>query len=71
LDTFSANRHYTDQNGKRWSVVSLVADDAADFIEVGPIAATLSLTVSDGTVIQVLPVKLQACNTSKLVFLPC
>jgi hypothetical protein len=71
LNTTSSEPYYVDDAGKRWSVVTLSADRAMDFTQVGLVQSSLSLTITDGSATRVLPVLVHACNPERLYFLPC
>lgn len=71
LDTVANDPYYLDEAGKRWSVVTLSPDDASEFRQVGVVEASLSLTMTDGTVTRVVPVLVHACNLEMLQVLPC
>ncbi|MDF3072078.1 MAG: hypothetical protein K0R38_7679 [Polyangiaceae bacterium] len=71
LNTTSSEPYYVDDAGKRWSVVTLSADRAMDFTQVGLVQSSLSLTITDGSATRVLPVLVHACNPERLCFLPC
>lgn len=71
LNTTSDDPYYVDSRGKRWSVVTLSVDDAQDFMSVGVVKSTLSLTITDGTATRVVPVAVHGCNLERLRALPC
>lgn len=71
LNTATDDPYYIDATGKVWSVTSFSADTPLDFKHVGMIDASLSLEVTDGFALKLIPVQIRACNTDELRFLPC
>lgn len=71
VNTLAENPYYVDEAGKRWSVISLEADEPTQFTRAGRVMASLTLRITDGPAFGVIPLTVLACNTDPFYLLPC